>query len=169
MRAEFRPAQRIKLYTCIFSLSRYEVPPTQKFKPPPPPTPTPPQPKSVTVNSKLLFFRTLRPLKPYGLLGTGEEWNKEWERRPTSRFTRLLNSEHWTLKAGLLFKPGGVDVNSFACCSCCPQFCLSNSNSNLFQNRLQTEMEQWRLGDCIERWRFHICRLIFFLPQNNYQ
>ena len=30
------------------------------------------------------FFRDdLRPQKPYGLLGTGEEWDKEWEPGPS--------------------------------------------------------------------------------------
>ena len=34
----------------------------------------------------------LRPQKPYGLLGTGEEWDREWEPWLTSLFIQFLNS-----------------------------------------------------------------------------
>ena len=40
----------------------------------------------------LVFFLhgVLRPQTPYGLFGTGEEWEREREPRPTSLFTQLL-------------------------------------------------------------------------------
>ena len=41
----------------------------------------------------LLSFHALRPYKPYGLLGTGEEWDREREHSPTSLFKRPLGSE----------------------------------------------------------------------------
>ena len=40
----------------------------------------------------LSVLGALRPLMPYGLLGTGDEWNREWDPRPTSLFTQLLNT-----------------------------------------------------------------------------
>ena len=41
----------------------------------------------------LLSFHALRPHKPCGLLGTGEEWDREREHSPASLFTRPLGSE----------------------------------------------------------------------------
>ena len=41
----------------------------------------------------LLSFHALRLYKPYGLLGTGEEWDREREHSPTSLFTRPHGSE----------------------------------------------------------------------------
>ena len=44
-------------------------------------------------SSPVLFCHgTLRPQKPYDLLGTGEVWDSEWEPRPTSLFTQILGS-----------------------------------------------------------------------------
>ena len=40
------------------------------------------------------FFRgALCPRKPYGLLETEDEWEREWEPRPTSLFTQLRSYE----------------------------------------------------------------------------
>ena len=39
------------------------------------------------------FHGALRPQKLYGLFGTEEEWDRDWEPRPTSLFTYLLISE----------------------------------------------------------------------------
>ena len=39
-----------------------------------------------------IFLGALRPQKPYGSFGTGEEWDKEWRPRHTSMFTQLLTS-----------------------------------------------------------------------------
>ena len=35
----------------------------------------------------LLFYDALSPQKPYGLLGTGKEWDREREPRPTTLST----------------------------------------------------------------------------------
>ena len=40
------------------------------------------------------FHGALRPQKPYGLLGTGEDWVRGWKPRPISLFTQLLSFAH---------------------------------------------------------------------------
>ena len=47
------------------------------------------------LGSRFFFFfhGALRPHKPYGLLGTGEEWDREREPGSTSLFTQLLSSK----------------------------------------------------------------------------
>ena len=42
------------------------------------------------------FHGALCPQKPYGLFGTGEEWDREWEPRPTTLCTHLLGSDSAT-------------------------------------------------------------------------
>ena len=44
------------------------------------------------------FHGALQPQKQYGLSGTGEEWDGEWEPWPTSLFTQLLSSKQGSLK-----------------------------------------------------------------------
>ena len=59
----------------------------------------------------IFFHGALRPQKPYGLLGTGEEWDGEREPRPTtSLFTQLLSSAHSLFFRGALRpqKPYGL-------------------------------------------------------------
>ena len=58
------------------------------------PGPRPCSHRSWALSSAVFFFQcVLRPQKPYGLSGTGEEWHWEWESRPISVFTQLLSSE----------------------------------------------------------------------------
>ena len=52
----------------------------------------PPLCDSAEFNSFFFLLWCLRPQKPYGLLGTGEEWDRECEPRPASLFTQLLSS-----------------------------------------------------------------------------
>jgi len=58
------------------------------------------RPRWTCLRSSFVFRAALRPQKPYGLLGTGEEWDRGWEPRPTSLFTQLLRSA-FVLTGGL--------------------------------------------------------------------
>ena len=54
--------------------------------------PTKPTPQ--TQPQYFFFHGALRPQKPYGLLGSGDEWDWEWQPKPISLFTtQLLSSE----------------------------------------------------------------------------
>ena len=72
------------------------------------------------------FHGALRPQKPYGLFGTEEEWDREWEPRPTSLFRHLLISEVrfnlcriYTLQLLNCFSFSCLLLSLFKCaCSC---------------------------------------------------
>ena len=61
-----------------------------------------------------LFHGALHPQKLYGLLGTGEEWDREWEPWSTSLFTQPLSSSAFVVlyvhKAIWLIRDGGWGV-----------------------------------------------------------
>ena len=88
------------------------------------------------------FHGALRPQKPYGLLGVGEEWDRN---RPTSLFTQLLRSESAKLTE-VQIRFGLISVQLVQSCDL---WTLSSASGYYYTytiNQLQPDSDQGQTG-----------------------